>query len=152
MSLGNYTPFALCTLHHLDIFSSAPLSLLLSFWWLTLPCTSLLTKHLWLTNHLESFKSTALGPWKTGHSPCEATGSGHCIWSSCAWNHHPCPAFLHPTFTFSPNAEKEQLSLCLYVCMYLYTCSPPQKETNFTRFNMLPVLLWTLPLLLQLWF
>lgn len=64
----------------------------------------------------------------------------------------PRSAFLQPAFAFSSHAEQTQLPLHAHVCMYLYTHPSPQKETNFARFNALRVLLWTLPLLLQLWF
>lgn len=64
----------------------------------------------------------------------------------------PCSAFLQPAFAFSSHAGQTQLPLHAHVCMYLYTYPSPQKETYFARFNVLRVLLWTLPLLLQLWF
>ena len=76
MPHGNYTPFGLRILHQLDIFSPAPSFLVLSFRCFTLLFTSLLNLPLWLTNQPESFTSVAVGPGKTGHSPCEATTAG----------------------------------------------------------------------------
>lgn len=125
MPHGNYTPFGLCTLHQLDIFSSAPSFLVLSFWCFTLPFTPLLNLPLLLTNQPGSFASAALGPGKTGQSPCEATTAGRSSTQSSpataspAWNHCLCSAFLQTAFTFSSDAEG--LLMYMYVCIYTHT-------------------------------